>query len=247
MKRKKTYAFTLIELFVVMALMAIIVGIAIPSMSGTTRQVTLACTEISGQIELARAYAVTHNCYTAVIFPQRDELANSISKKLTGEKTQKLASLAPYFNASCRTAIVVKDAKRDDKYHFVMWVPDSSWKVLSRGAVIAPVDKDESRKIPTFGITVDNIPLGSLLRVAEGNVIEENSLSHSIARCIVFSRGGQLESGDNQSMNNQSMNIFLRPGSYNPATQQFTPFSTNTRYSILSINPRSGRTTVTYR
>lgn len=61
-------------------------------------------------------------------------------------------------------------------------------------------------------------------------------------RCIVFSRGGQLEGAGRNSMN-----IYLRPGSYNLPTGKFTPLETKVRrYSILSINPISGRTKVTY-
>ena len=235
MKRKKTYAFTLIELFVVMALMAIIVGIAIPSMSGTTRQVTLACTEISGQIELARAYAVTHNCYTAVIFPQMSELQHLLPTS-AAERAQAL-SFAAYFNASCRTAIVEKDERNNNQYYFVMWVPDSSWKVLANGALITEQDD--------FGVKVRKVPVGSLRRFARGamgTAVKEASETVDMERCIVFSRGGQLEGGDSNSMN-----IVLRPGSYNLATRKFTPAAANTRYSVLSINQRSGRTTVTYR
>lgn len=156
MKRKKTYSFSLIELIVVIALMAIIAGIAVPVMSDNTRQVTLACTEISGQLELARAYAVTHNCYTAVIFPQLNDL-KSLMPSAAAEKAQALAFSA-YFNASCRTAIVVKDAKNNNQYYFVMWVPDSSWKVFANGAIISETHN--------FGVKVRKVPLGSLSRFA---------------------------------------------------------------------------------
>ena len=71
MKHCKTiHHFTLVELIVVIGLIGLFLGIAMPAFTNVSkgRSNSAACTEIAGQISIARSYSIQHHCYTALIF-----------------------------------------------------------------------------------------------------------------------------------------------------------------------------------
>jgi len=196
-----------------MVLMGILIGISVPALSNGSKQVSLACTEISGQLAIARSYAITNSCYTAVIFPQMSEI-KKLMPSSTKEKAQAL-TLANHYNACCRIAVVAKDDQYDDVYHFVMWIPNSNWVQFATGALIADGSTYD------FGESVSNVPFGSLKKFATKTTgaVKDNSVVYEINRCVIFSKSGQLETTNSS----KSTMIYVRQGAFDLRTEKFTP------------------------
>lgn len=146
------------ELLVVMALMGILIGIAAPALSSTakSRRLSHAAVEISGQIAIARTYALQNHCFVALVFPTMEEI-QSISDRNMDD-----TYLVNYYNASCRPAIVAR-SEAGDHFKFVMWLPDSNWTILPKGTVI--FDGAEDFSLRKKNDPLQDVHLGHLLRV----------------------------------------------------------------------------------
>ena len=73
MRERRTNAFTLIEMLVVIVIVAIMAAIAIPAVTNLVKSsgVNGAAREVSNTLSLARQYAITHRTTTRVVFPYR--------------------------------------------------------------------------------------------------------------------------------------------------------------------------------
>ena len=67
---KKIHRYTLVELLVVVAIAAVILGIATPAFTAMMKGGAMTSTtrELAAKIKAARSYAVTNNCYVALYF-----------------------------------------------------------------------------------------------------------------------------------------------------------------------------------
>ncbi|MEI3005149.1 MAG: hypothetical protein V8T87_11100 [Victivallales bacterium] len=69
---KKIHRYTLVELLVVVAIAAVVIlGIATPAFTAMMKGGAMTSTtrELAAKIKAARSYAVTNNCYVALVFP----------------------------------------------------------------------------------------------------------------------------------------------------------------------------------
>jgi prepilin-type N-terminal cleavage/methylation domain-containing protein len=71
MRKRRTNGFTLIEMLVVLVIVGIMVGLAIPAVTNLMKSggVSAASRHVSSTLSLARQYAITHRTKTRVIFP----------------------------------------------------------------------------------------------------------------------------------------------------------------------------------
>lgn len=196
---KKIHRYTLVELLVVVAIAAVILGIATPvftammkggAMTSTTR-------ELAAKIKAARSYAVTNNCYVALVFP-------------TGKDW---SSVKPAFSyRAYRPCVVYKDENED--WVFDSWIDGEGWKTMNKGIIIAKDETGVSEagdgKNPTefyaAQIEIDSVtgketiksvseatkvklvPLGRL----ESATKADDEDMQSVERAIIFKPNGQL-------------------------------------------------------
>lgn len=124
--------FTLVELLVVMAIMAVLLHIATPAFEKMAKGsgVELAGRNIYNYLSLARSYAITNRQYVAVLFPM---------KGATDYPSSGIPS--DYYNRSYRACIVKYD---DPDYKFVRWLPNETWQFLPVGVLFLDTGKDNS-------------------------------------------------------------------------------------------------------
>ena len=103
---KKIHRYTLVELLVVVAIAAVILGIATPAFTAMMKGGAMTSTtrELAAKIKAARSYAVTNNCYVALVFP-------------TGTSLEDTGKTDFYFRCY-RPCIVYKN--EEDKWVFVL-------------------------------------------------------------------------------------------------------------------------------
>ncbi len=235
--------FTLMELIVVMILVGLLLGVAMPSFSKASvgQNLTNAASEVAGQIAIARAYSQANMCYTAIIFPEKSQLESLLGpgKKL-GD-----TMLSEYVEASFRIAVVHRDDK--DSYHFVMWMPGSSWQRLPQGAILS----DKSSDFPTYDASVENV-FGGALSTVGGNKTEDHSTGARFTsdRFIVINPDGNLvapEANDDEKEASTKFNrlkVAFTDGVFNRATNtmRLLPRAPGKQaYLVLDIDCLTGR------
>jgi len=94
--RVSVAAFTLIEILVVIAIMAVLVFLAVPAISGLKKSsdLTAAAYDISGAISQARAYAIANNTYVWLGFFEEDGSQNSAPVATAGTGRVVVCSVA---------------------------------------------------------------------------------------------------------------------------------------------------------
>lgn len=125
---KKIHRYTLVELLVVVAIAAVILGIATPAFTAMMKGGAMTSTtrELAAKIKAARSYAVTNNCYVALVFP-------------TGTSLEDTGKTDFYFRCY-RPCIVYKN--EEDKWVFDSWIDGENWKLMNKGIVINKENKD---------------------------------------------------------------------------------------------------------
>ncbi len=124
MQRTHTYKpFTLIELMVVIAIIAIIMGLSVPAFRNISvgSAVDASSRMLSSQLMLARAEAIARRRHVAVIIP------GEYFTKASDDRNN-------YHFSSFRSAFVTEDS--GNTFKFVEWVPGTQWTFLPTGAVI---------------------------------------------------------------------------------------------------------------
>ncbi len=246
--------FTLMELLMVMVLMGILIGVALPSFSSMSKGKLLSqgATDVAGQLAIARSYAINNRCYVALVFPQMDELEDIESKAVVPSGS---VGLTRYYNACCRAAIVTRGV--GSSFTFVMWVPGSSWIRLPDGVLIG---KDENDFRPMFAKKLE-VNARDLLLVAnpKKNISDKETSGEnmSITRYVVFnpsgrilnstansSGSGELEDDPSDEIND-GMFICLTDGFYNPQGQgdnrlKLLPRGDTQQYVVLKANRLTG-------
>lgn len=195
---KKIHRYTLVELLVVVAIAAVILGIATPAFTAMMKGGAMTSTtrELAAKIKAARSYAVTNNCYVALVFP-------------TGKDW---SSVKPAFSyRAYRPCVVYKDENED--WVFDSWIDGEGWKTMNKGIIIA---KDKTGKFEDNATTSDDdddvdteffiatiqstgkvdkvskiteiqkVPLGRL------NSEDDDDREYNITRAIIFKPNGQL-------------------------------------------------------
>ena len=125
---KKIHRYTLVELLVVVAIAAVILGIATPAFTAMMKGGAMTSTtrELAAKIKAARSYAVTNNCYVALVFP-------------TGTSLEDTGKTDFYFRCY-RPCIVYKN--EEDKWVFDSWIDGENWKLMNKGIVINKENND---------------------------------------------------------------------------------------------------------
>lgn len=242
LKRK----FTLVELLIVMTIMGILAAVLIPSFSGLNKNYTLlkAGQDIGGQVAIARSYAMANHCTMALVFIQKKDL-----DKLPDYKGKKeSSSLINFYNRACRIALVVKNDAGN--YEFVMWKPDSNWKILPENTFIAEDDYEFEMSSP-----LKNVRIGDFIRSYKPLPNEnETNITTDTKRYIVFNSDGQLVIDGNTvppkgaaADENASRVIQIRitEGGYNRVTKNFRVLERSKGkffYQYVEIDPLTGRT-----
>lgn len=243
-KYQRKHNFSIIELLVVMIIMSILLAVALPSFThlGKSHKLTQAAQDISGQIAIARSYAIANHCSMAVVFPQKNELEGKF--KIDDDST-----LPNFYNASCRIALVTKND--DGYYEFVMWKPDSNWLILPESTFIP----DGTENFGTMGDKLKNVRIGDLAKLSERSPSEETlKTTVDIERYIIINSDGQLIIDDNDKNTtsaefsdgaNKVIRIRVTEGGYDRATKDFIFYERSKGkqfYQYVEIDPLTGRT-----
>lgn len=119
--------YSLVELLVVVALAAILLGIGLPAFNVLTKgnAMTSSINDVAGKIKATRAYAVSNNCYTALIFPARTDNGWSLT-----DWRVKLS------NRSCRPCIV-QPRDNESQWVFDSWIDGENWMMFNDGIVLS--------------------------------------------------------------------------------------------------------------
>ncbi len=136
------HAFMLIEMLVVLVIVALIMGIAMPALTKLTSSggVDSAARMVAAQLRLARQHAVTRRKRVAVLFPSIDiENTGAAGSYQTGSwSSDQKQWIQPYLNTSMRACYV------DSSNQFLSWVSGTKWERLPVGASVFEADSDGS-------------------------------------------------------------------------------------------------------
>ncbi len=182
---KNIHRYTLVELLVVVAIAAVILGIATPAFTAMMKGGAMTSTtrELAAKIKAARSYAAANNCYVALVFP-------------TGTNLEDTGKTDFYFRCY-RPCTVYKN--ESDGWVFDSWIDGENWKLMNKGIVINTGDKDfcfitpgssESEENLPAEYLVKDVPLGKIKSISDST--SDESIKDDIARAIIFKPNGQL-------------------------------------------------------
>lgn len=200
-KCKLLHSFTLIELIIVISLIGLFLGVALPAFNNVSkgRSNSAACTDIAGQLSIARSYSMLYHCYTALVFPRQDELESVL--RIPQNKPEVLANISKYYDASLRIAIVTPYYTESGSflgYRFVMWMPDGQWVIFANKVLIAE-DKDfpSSHDKELVDVQVD----ASLLKLCGQDLSDRNDANlMDVKNFIVIKPNGEVVDNNHDPM-----------------------------------------------
>ena len=232
-KRKRQ--FTLIELLIVVAIMAVLLGLTAPAFTKITRgkAVDAASRMVSSQLMLARAEAVSKRRSIAVILP--------------GDKFNSPSDGNAYHYGSFRSAWVKYD-EGNSRYEFDGWVEGTTWTFLPVGAFVACVDYGETTpsglkyEDMTYHQDPDNSnwftgtskknKMDTAEKVFEGStkMFDDVSQSNGV-RAVVFKQDGRCD---------EKVDVFLMEGVLTPGSKEMERIN-EANIHVLEVSRLTGQ------
>lgn len=213
--------FTLIELLLVVGLMALMMGIALPAFSKMAKGngVTVAARDISAKINGARTFAVTYRKHVALIFPTAMDDSN-IPDQL--RYTQ------------FRAAIV--EANSSSGYDWKAWIDGETWVKMPSGVILGGTASPSAWTSSSCGY--ENC---SEISVVDYSDVKGASCVKTAKTCLVFRPNGMLLNGAG------SFGMGIWEGSVTTLNGTSTTVqSTNSaNYVKLYVNPFTARISYT--
>jgi len=118
--------FSLVELLVVMAIMAILMAVVVPAFKSFGGGVSGASRMVGSQLRLARQYAIAHRKRIAVLMPGLNQ--GPAENRYVAFRACQVDNQSPP--------------------NFIAWITGTKWEFLPTGSVIAEADQDSGMQSP---------------------------------------------------------------------------------------------------
>ncbi|MCF7854075.1 MAG: prepilin-type N-terminal cleavage/methylation domain-containing protein [Candidatus Pacebacteria bacterium] len=158
--------FTLVELLVVMVVLGILMAIAGPAFDKMTvgTGVDAGVRAVTGQLRMARQYAIANRKYVAVVLPDDTTFSNDTA------------------------AVAIHACQSDTETGTYTPVPDTSWEFLPTGAVVFEITQSDRAE----GASLPASPTDNCSMQVKVDVDDDGTDDDLDARAIVFRPTGAL-------------------------------------------------------
>ena len=225
---KNFFAFTLVEIIVVIGIMALLMAVAMPAFSSMMKGAGVegAARNICQTLKLARSFAINNREYVAVLMPQ--------SKKGNGPYPA-ISSDFPsdFYDRSYRVCLVTYDSGTST-FSFKRWITGEKWEYLPKGTAILECDTDTNADT-AGGLLVPNNGTCVLVDSVNCDDIQSGSTSVDDIAAIIFAPSGKVK-----PLNDYYINIGEGVGDGNSLTVTNTGEES---YTTVTINKYTGRIT----